>query len=158
MSNNLGKKVEKYIDGLMTDDEKKIMEFEIKFNQEYHDEYILQSEINNFLKQYSDEQQFKKVLDQVSKKYLKKLYSDLNNNKKINTMNFKIYQFKNNQIIEHLNFPRFKAVITFNSPISDIENIIMIDECKDVMLLAKTMREAGDYIYNFNKNKNNKTQ
>jgi hypothetical protein len=73
-------------------------------------------------------------------------------------MNFKIYQDKNNQIIEHLIFPRFKGVITFNSPISDIENIVMIDECKDVMLLAKMMREAGDYIYNFNKNKNNKTQ
>jgi hypothetical protein len=76
MNNNLGAKIEKYINGLMTDDEKKIIEFEIKVNQEYHDEYILQIEVNIFLKQYSDEQQFKKILDQVSKTYLKKFYSD----------------------------------------------------------------------------------
>ena len=65
--------------------------------------------------------------------------------------NFKIYTKNDKQIIERLVYPRFIGEITFNSPISDVENISMIDKCDDIMLYAKAMREAGDYIINFNK-------
>lgn len=70
--------------------------------------------------------------------------------------NFKIYTKGNKQIIERLIYPRFKGVITFNSKLSDVEDIEMLDSCNDVMLIAKAMREAGYYIINtnFNKNKN----
>lgn len=62
---------------------------------------------------------------------------------------FRIYRQEGKQIIERLIFPRFIAEITFNSPVSDIENVKMIDTCTDVMMVAKAMREAGEYIYNF---------
>ena len=34
---------------------------------------------------------------------------------------YRIYQEGDRQIIERLTYPRFKGVITFNSPLSDIE-------------------------------------
>jgi len=37
-------------------------------------------------------------------------------------------------------------LITTNNPISDLENIDLLDKCNDVMLVAKTMREAGDFL------------
>ena len=63
--------------------------------------------------------------------------------------NFKITEQNRKQIIEHIAYPRFTAEITFNSPLSDIENIQMLDQCDDAMLIARTMREAGEYIFNF---------
>jgi hypothetical protein len=62
---------------------------------------------------------------------------------------FKIYQDGDRQIIERLTYPRFKGVITFNSPLSDIEEIELLDETGDPLLLAKAMREAGDFIINY---------
>ena len=38
---------------------------------------------------------------------------------------FRIYQDGDRQIIERLSYPRFKGVVTFNSPLSDIEGNIV---------------------------------
>lgn len=61
-------------------------------------------------------------------------------------ISFKIYQENNNQVIERLIYPRFKAKITFNSDISDLEDVEMIDRCSDPTQMARAMREAGDFI------------
>ena len=37
---------------------------------------------------------------------------------------FRIYQDGDRQTIERLSYPRFKGVVTFNSPLSDIEEIL----------------------------------
>jgi hypothetical protein len=62
---------------------------------------------------------------------------------------FKIYWEGDRQIIERLSYPRFKGVITFNSPPSDIEEIELLDTCSDPMIIARAMREAGDFIINY---------
>ena len=62
---------------------------------------------------------------------------------------FRIYQDGDRQIIERLSYPRFKGVITFNSPLSDIEDIELLDETRDPSVIAKTMREAGDFLINY---------
>lgn len=62
---------------------------------------------------------------------------------------FRIYQDGDRQIIERLTYPRFKGVITFNSPLSDIEEIELLDEIKDPSVIAKAMREAGDCLINY---------
>ena len=62
---------------------------------------------------------------------------------------FRIYQDGDKQIIERLSYPRFKGVITFNSPLSDIEDIELLDETRDPSVIAKVMREAGEYLINF---------
>ena len=62
---------------------------------------------------------------------------------------FKIHSKGDKQIIERLSYPRFKGVITFNSPTSDIEDIELIDEVKDALVMAKALREAGDYLMNY---------
>jgi len=58
---------------------------------------------------------------------------------------FKIYEEKGNQIIERLVYPRFKGVITMGE-LSDIENIVIIDECFDPLELAKAMRSASEFM------------
>lgn len=58
---------------------------------------------------------------------------------------FKIYKEKEKQIIERLEYPRFRGEITFSS-LSDIENIKMLDTCNDAVVVAKALRQAGDYI------------
>jgi len=63
---------------------------------------------------------------------------------------FKIYLKGNDHIIERLVFPRFKAKITFDT-LSDLSDIEMIDNCTDVMILARAMREAGYYLVNHSK-------
>jgi hypothetical protein len=65
---------------------------------------------------------------------------------------FRIYQSGDRQIIERLIYPRFKAVISFNSPTSDIDNIELLDKTNSPTDLAKAMREAGDYLINYNPN------
>ena len=62
---------------------------------------------------------------------------------------FRIYQDGDRQIIERLTYPRFRGVITFNSPLSDIEEIELLDETIDPSVIAKTMREAGDFLINY---------
>ena len=64
------------------------------------------------------------------------------------SQDYKIYQAGDRQIIERLTYPRFTGVITFNSPLSDIEEIKLLDNCSDPMTIARAMREAGDYIIN----------
>ncbi len=65
--------------------------------------------------------------------------------------NFKIYQDGELQIIERLIYPKFKGVITFNSPLSDIEDIEVDEEVMDAGDIAHALREAGEYILNFKK-------
>ena len=62
---------------------------------------------------------------------------------------FRIYQDGDIQIIERLVYPRFKGVITFNSHLSDIEDIELLDKITDPSVIAKAMREAGDYLKNY---------
>lgn len=62
---------------------------------------------------------------------------------------FRIYQEGDRQIIERLSYPRFKGVITFNNPLSDIEDIELLDEVINPSEIAKAMREAGEYLMNF---------
>jgi len=61
---------------------------------------------------------------------------------------FKIYQDGARQIIERLSYPRFKGVITFNSPLSDIEDIELLDEPREPSVIARAMREAGEFLIN----------
>ena len=62
---------------------------------------------------------------------------------------FKIHKEGDKQIIERLSYPRFKGVVTFNSPLSDIEDIELLDETRDPSVIAKAMREAGDFLINY---------
>ena len=62
---------------------------------------------------------------------------------------FKIYQDGDKQIIEGLSYPRFKGVITFNSPLSDIEEIEVDEDILDAGDIATALREAGDFIINY---------
>lgn len=66
------------------------------------------------------------------------------------TMNkFEIYKESDKTMLRHNEFPRFVGQITFGE-LSDIENIVCIDECTDAQVWAKTMREAGDFIIDIN--------
>lgn len=62
---------------------------------------------------------------------------------------FRIYQDGDRQIIERLTYPRFRGVITFNSPLSDIEEIELLDKTNSPTEIARAMREAGDFIINY---------
>jgi hypothetical protein len=62
---------------------------------------------------------------------------------------FKIYQDGDKQIIERLSYPRFKGVITFNNPLSDIEDIEVDEDILDAGDIATALREAGDFIINY---------
>ena len=62
---------------------------------------------------------------------------------------FRIYQDGDRQIIERLIYPRFKGVITFNSPLSDIEEIELLDKTNNPTEIARAMREAGDFLINY---------
>lgn len=62
---------------------------------------------------------------------------------------FRIYQDGDRQIIERLSYPRFKGVITFNSPTSDIEEIELLDKTNNATEIARAMREAGDFLINY---------
>ena len=62
---------------------------------------------------------------------------------------FRIYQDGDKQIIERLSYPRFKGVVTFNSPLSDIEEIELLDKTNNPTEIARAMREAGDFLINY---------
>ena len=62
---------------------------------------------------------------------------------------YRIYQDGDRQIIERLTYPRFKGVITFNSPLSDIEEIELLDKTNSPTEIARAMREAGDFLINY---------
>ena len=62
---------------------------------------------------------------------------------------FRIYQDGDRQIIERLSYPRFKGVITFNSPLSDIEEVELLDKTNNPTEIARAMREAGDFLINY---------
>lgn len=62
---------------------------------------------------------------------------------------FRIYQDGDKQIIERLSYPRFKGVVTFNSPLSDIEEIELLDKTNSPTEIARAMREAGDFLINY---------
>lgn len=61
----------------------------------------------------------------------------------------RIYQDGDRQIIERLTYPRFRGVITFNSPLSDIEEIELLDKTNNPTEIARAMREAGDFLINY---------
>jgi len=62
---------------------------------------------------------------------------------------FRIYQDGDRQIIERLPYPRFKGVVTFNSPLSDIEEVELLDKTNSPTEIARAMREAGDFLINY---------
>jgi hypothetical protein len=62
---------------------------------------------------------------------------------------FRIYQDGDRQIIERLTYPRFKGVVTFNSPLSDIEEVELLDKTNNPTEIARAMREAGDFLINY---------
>lgn len=62
---------------------------------------------------------------------------------------FRIYQDGDRQIIERLTYPRFRGVITFNSPLSDIEEIELLDKTNNPTEIARAMRDAGDFLINY---------
>jgi len=62
---------------------------------------------------------------------------------------FRIYQEGDRQIIERLTYPRFKGVVTFNSPLSDIEEIEVDEDILDAGDIATALREAGDFLINY---------
>ena len=62
---------------------------------------------------------------------------------------FRIYQDGGRQIIERLSYPRFKGVVTFNSPLSDIEEVELLDKTNSPTEIARAMREAGDFLINY---------
>lgn len=66
-------------------------------------------------------------------------------------MSHKIYEENGKLMIERLEYPRFKAEITFDSDMSDIENTVWIDKCNNPLIVARAMREAGEYIWNYRK-------
>ena len=61
---------------------------------------------------------------------------------------FEIYRESDKTMLRHNDFPRFIGEITFGE-LSDIENIVCIDECTDAQVWTNTMRDAGDYILKF---------
>ena len=62
------------------------------------------------------------------------------------SQNFRIYTAENKQMIERLIYPKFTAEITFNSDVSDLENIQVDEDILDAGDIAKAMREAGEFI------------
>ena len=74
--------------------------------------------------------------------------------KNYNELDFRIYQDGENQIIEKLSYPRFKGLIIFNNPLSNIEVKELLDKTTDVLVLAKAMREAVDFLINYKPKKN----
>ena len=70
---------------------------------------------------------------------------------RISVSKFKTYQEGDRHIIESLAFPRFRGVIAFNNSLSDIEEITLIDQVVEPMILARVMREAGEFLINQNK-------
>jgi hypothetical protein len=64
---------------------------------------------------------------------------------------FRIYTAENKQMIERLIYPKFTAEITFNSEISDLENIEIDEDVWNAFDIAEAMREAGEFILNSSK-------
>jgi hypothetical protein len=62
---------------------------------------------------------------------------------------FKIYWDGDRQIIERISYPRFRGVITFNSPFSDIEEIELLDNTNSHTEIARALREAGEFLINY---------
>ena len=64
---------------------------------------------------------------------------------------FRIYTAENKQMIDRLIYPKFTAEITFNSEISDLENIEIDEDVWNAFDIAEAMREAGEFILNSSK-------
>lgn len=62
------------------------------------------------------------------------------------TKKFRIYTAEGKEMIDRLIYPKFTAEITFNSEISDLENIQVDEDIFDANHLATAMREAGEFI------------
>ncbi len=59
--------------------------------------------------------------------------------------NFEIYKIKEKTYIERHTYPRFVSEITFGK-LSDVEDVVMFDECNNTSEIKSAMTEAGDYI------------
>ena len=59
---------------------------------------------------------------------------------------FRIYKAENKQMIDRLIYPKFTAEITFNSEISDLENIQVDEDIFDASDIAEAMRETAEFI------------
>jgi hypothetical protein len=81
--------------------------------------------------------------------------------KQSKVVRYKIYQEGNKQIIERLSYPRFKGVVSFSGPISDIEEvglelieeideIKILDEIKKTGMKCRYIYEAKRYLYHYN--------
>jgi hypothetical protein len=59
---------------------------------------------------------------------------------------FRIYTAENKQMIERLIYPKFTAEITFNSEISDLENIEIDEDVFDASDIETAIRETTEFI------------
>jgi hypothetical protein len=59
---------------------------------------------------------------------------------------FRIYTAENKQMIERLTYPKFTAEITFNSEISDLENIEIDEDVFDASDIETAIRETTEFI------------
>ena len=58
---------------------------------------------------------------------------------------YRMYTEGEKTMIERLKYPRWVGEVTFGQA-SDIEHIDMKDNCTDVMELARSMRQAAEFI------------
>jgi hypothetical protein len=61
---------------------------------------------------------------------------------------FRIYQEEGKELIEGLTYPRFKGEVNIKGFLSAIDNIDLMEECKNASVLARVMKQAGDFIDN----------
>lgn len=66
---------------------------------------------------------------------------------------YELFEHEGKQMIRRNKYPRFIGEITFGQ-LSDIENIVMIDECTDLSQLTQVLQKAGEFI---TKSSNGKT-
>ena len=58
---------------------------------------------------------------------------------------YRLYTEEEKTMIERLKYPRWVGELTFGQE-SDIEHIVMKDNCTDAMELARSMRSAAEFI------------
>ncbi len=58
---------------------------------------------------------------------------------------FELYEEGNKLMIRRNTFPRFTGEVTFGE-LSDIENIIMLDDCATVEQQVRALRMAGEFL------------
>lgn len=82
--------------------------------------------------------------------YFKQYYKELEDRIK-ETSVFRIYNENGKEYIERLVYPKFRAVIAFGGALSDLDDIEMDEDVYIAQDIATAMREAADYLINYNK-------